>query len=242
MKFGSLFAGIGGLDLGLERAGMECVWQVEIDDYCTKVLEKHWPDIPRYRDVRHVTQLPQVDLICGGFPCQPVSIAGKGKAQEDERWLWPSFERVIRMVRPRYIFVENVPGLLRRGMSDVLGGLASCGYDAEWESIPAAAFGAPHRRDRVYIVAYASGNRLEGKLRQGSIPQNRPPKTLFARHKKQVGMLVKDWEVELAESYVSRMAHGITDRTRRIKALGNAVVPQVAEWIGRRIMEHDETE
>ena len=239
MRFGSLFSGIGGLDLGLERAGMTCAWQVEIDDYCTRVLEKHWPDIPKYKDVKYIETLPFVDVIAGGFPCQPVSYAGKQKGTEDARWLWPEFERIICMVRPRYVLVENVPGLLRRGMSDVLGGLAECGYDAEWESIPASAFGAPHRRDRIYIVAYSPSNRLEGELRQDSESKNGTSEALFTRNTEQMGMLVEYWQEQLAESHVSRMANGISDRTYRIRAIGNAVVPQVAEWIGRRIMEHE---
>ncbi len=103
MKFGSLFAGIGGFDLGLERAGMECRWQVEIDDYATKVLEKHWPDVKRYRDIRDVNDLEWVDLICGGFPCQDISYAGKGAGIEGARsGLWSEYARIIRLVRPRF--------------------------------------------------------------------------------------------------------------------------------------------
>ncbi len=106
MKVGSLFSGIGGLDLGLERAGMEVVWQVEIDDFCNKVLAKHWPDVARYRDVRTVgDDLEHVDLICGGFPCQPVSVAGKRNGKEDERWLWPDYLRIVRIVKPRWVLV-----------------------------------------------------------------------------------------------------------------------------------------
>src|SRR5689334_3925575 len=142
--FGSLFAGIGGLDLGLERAGWTCRWQVEIDAFCQRVLAKHWPDVPRYGDVRSLDAgaLERVDLICGGFPCQPVSAAGTRLAEADERWLWPEYARVVGSLRPGLVLVENVPGLLVRGAGDVLGDLATLGYDAEWESIPAAALGA----------------------------------------------------------------------------------------------------
>lgn len=166
MRVGSLFSGIGGMDLGLERAGMEIAWQVEIDPWCQRVLAKHWPDVPCFGDVKELNAngLPPVDVLAGGFPCQPVSNAGKGKAQEDERWLWPEFARIIRAVRPRFVFVENVPGLTNRGLDLVLGSLAALGFDAEWTSLSAAAFGAPHIRDRIVIVAHANGER---QLEQG---------------------------------------------------------------------------
>ena len=129
----SLFAGIGGLELGLERAGMTVVGQVEIDPYCRRVLAKHWPEVPRHDDVRTAVEWwrggdprPVVDLVCGGFPCQPVSVAGQRLAQADPRWLWPAFHTVVRGLRPRYVLVENVPGLLAAGMGDVLGDLAEC--------------------------------------------------------------------------------------------------------------------
>ena len=170
-SFGSLFSGIGGLDLGLERAGWTCRWQVENDPYCVKVLEKHWPNVKRYGDVRLLDpkELEAVDLVCGGFPCQSVSVAGKRKAQKDERWLWPEFARIIRVVRPRFILVENVPGILyplrEKGthqvigpppVEEVLGDLAESGYDAEWDCLRASDIGAPHKRERVFIVAYSS--------------------------------------------------------------------------------------
>ena len=161
MRFGSLFAGIGGFDLGLERSGMQCGWQVEIDPYATKILEKHWPNVPRWADVRTFPPPEgdwEVDVICGGFPCQDISFAGKGAGLAGARsGLWYEFARIIGVLRPRYVVVENVAALLVRGMGDVLGTLASLGYDAEWHVIPASAVGAPHRRERVWIVAYANG-------------------------------------------------------------------------------------
>lgn len=142
------------MDLGLERAGWECRWQVENNEWCQRILAKHWPDVTRYGDIREVHDLAPVDLVCGGFPCQPVSHAGRRKGQEDVRWLWPEFARVLGDLRPRFAVVENVPGLLSRGMGDVLGDLAALGYDAEWDCLPAAAVGAPHLRYRVFIVAH----------------------------------------------------------------------------------------
>lgn len=161
----SLFTGIGGLDLGLERAGMTIAGQVEIDPWCRSILAKHWPEVPRHDDVRTCVEWwgdRAVDLVCGGFPCQPVSLAGKGLAQADSRWLWPAFADVIRALRPRYALMENVPGLLGRGLGDVLGDLAELGYDAEWDCLPAAYVGAPHIRNRVWIVAYVAGSGCMG--------------------------------------------------------------------------------
>ncbi len=162
MRVVSLFAGIGGIDLGLERAGMTTVAQVENDPWCNQVLEKHWPNVPRWTDIHDVDpkELPDHDIIAGGFPCQPVSIAGTRLAQDDPRWLWPEFHRIVRVVRPRYVLVENVPGLASAGMGDILGDLAEIGYDTEWTSVPAAAVGAPHLRWRIFIVGYPAGSRL----------------------------------------------------------------------------------
>ncbi|WP_417926375.1 DNA cytosine methyltransferase [Deinococcus actinosclerus] len=143
---------------------MTCAWQVEINEYAGRVLKKHWPDVPLYRDVREVGghNLEPVDLVCGGFPCQPHSLAGARKAENDERDLWDEFARVIRELRPRWVLAENVPGLLssrlagRRGgfFGKVLADLAALGYDAEWDCVPASALGAHHERDRVFLVAY----------------------------------------------------------------------------------------
>lgn len=157
MTFGSLFAGIGGFDLGLERAGMECKWQVEIDDFCSRVLEKHWPHVKRYRDVREVGahNLEPVDLICGGFPCQPFSVAGKQRGKEDDRHLWPEMFRIVSELRPTWVVGENVPGLVRLGLDQVLSDLEGIGYSCQTFDIPACAVDAPHVRHRIWIVANA---------------------------------------------------------------------------------------
>jgi DNA (cytosine-5)-methyltransferase 1 len=154
LTFGSLFSGIGGIDLGLERQGFSCKWAVEWADFPRSVFEKRFRGVPLYRDASEVdyASLEPVDLIAGGFPCQPVSTAGRRLAQSDDRWLWPQFERAVRELRPRFVLVENVPGLLVRGMGDVLGGLSCLGYDAEWHRISAAEVGAPHLRQRVWII------------------------------------------------------------------------------------------
>jgi DNA (cytosine-5)-methyltransferase 1 len=162
LKVLDLFSGIGGFSLGLERTGgFQTVAFCEIEPYCQAVLRKHWPEVPIYDDVRKLSvgRLAadgiEPDVICGGFPCQDISVAGKGEGIEGERsGLWSEFARLIGEIRPRFAIVENVAALLSRGMDVVLGDLSSLRYDAEWHCIPASAAGAPHRRDRVWIVAY----------------------------------------------------------------------------------------
>jgi DNA (cytosine-5)-methyltransferase 1 len=334
VKFGSLFSGIGGMDLGLERAGMECAWQVELDDYCTKVLNKHWPDVTKHKDVRDVGKhnLETVALVAGGFPCQPHSVAGKRKGADDDRNLWPEFIRIIRALKPRYVLGENVPGIVTTYLDTVLSDLEGEGYSCTTFNIPACGFDAPHRRERVFIVAYTSvsGNRSEviGKkierskakrspsrsARSGSgdgkgrdvadangtrTPQSKRSEPKMRRRpfnsgqdvgntkkfrrdegkskksreyrkskgkagrsgstladtkrNKSRGLCVRQispdagtegngreeaswWSVE---PNVGRVAHGIPSRVDRLRGLGNAVVPQVAQYIGERIIEFD---
>jgi DNA (cytosine-5)-methyltransferase 1 len=160
MKVGSLFTGIGGIDLGLERAGFEIAWQCELDSWCRQLLHQHWPSVPQYEDVTELRggQLEPVEMLAGGFPCQDVSVAGRqaGLKEGTRSGLWSEYARLIGEIRPRYVLVENVPGLLVRGMDRVLGDLSSLGYDAEWRTISAADVGAPHLRKRIWIVAYPS--------------------------------------------------------------------------------------
>lgn len=170
MTVGSLFSGIGGLDLGLHWAGFETKWFCEIEKFPQAVLRKHWPHVPIIEDVRNVTtgNVQRVDVIAGGFPCQDISWAGKGRGidydlseQEGTRsGLWWEMWRVIRDLRPRYVIAENVPALTHRGLDIVLGSLAEIGYDAEWQTISAASVGAPHIRERVFIVAYENSNSI----------------------------------------------------------------------------------
>ncbi|MGN6759453.1 MAG: DNA cytosine methyltransferase [Thermomicrobiales bacterium] len=304
LTFGSLFAGIGGLDLGLERAGMRCLWQVEIDEYCRRVLAKHWPDVPKFGDIQELRgdELQRVDLICGGFPCQDISNAGKRAGIGGERsGLWSEYIRLVRVLRPRFVLVENVAALLGRGMDTVLGDLAASGYDAEWDCVSARAVGAPHIRERIFVLAYTagceSGERFEpdvqrrrtndskqiglgccgisGAVADASCIQLRPescagtdaPRHPGARtvsteyailaHPDRQSLAVGEVfggnaRAELtaferscrarggqwaAEPAVGRVANGIPGRMDRLRGLGNAVVPQIAEFIGRRIME-----
>lgn len=270
LTVGSLFSGVGGLDLGLERAGMRVAWQVEIDDYATRVLARHWPDVPRFRDVRECGRhnLAPVDLVAGGFPCQPHSLAGKRGASGDDRDLWGEFARILRELKPRWVVAENVPGLLSseagRFFGRVLRDLAASGYDAEWDCLPAAAFGAPHLRDRVFLVAHARGKQLSqqsqpqsegsaaadtggaGVLRPVANGHSRGGTRSALKPQVQAAVFVRPdlvgcggshfgaaWQ---AEPNVDRMADGFPGRVDRIRGLGNAVVPQVAEYVGRRIL------
>lgn len=330
MRFGSLFAGIGGFDLGLERAGMECAWQVEIDPFCLKVLEKHWPHTRRYTDVREVhgalrhgstfqrdyrwdepciaemfrgkavahaergwregefyygggekinvnhgiqvnnrasgipvessilcpSCLPSVDLICGGFPCQPFSVAGKQRGKEDDRHLWPEMFRIVSELRPAWVVGENVPGLVRLGLDEVLSDLEGIGYSTQTFDIPACAVDAPHVRHRIWIVAHSNNDskptlpindqwKISGAMDREDVAycclsglQGFGSASLQGRGAS-TGHLGKGgrW---LPEPELGRVAHGIPRRVDRLRSLGNAVVPQVVEVIGRAIMAVEE--
>jgi DNA (cytosine-5)-methyltransferase 1 len=247
LTFGSLFAGIGGFDLGFERAGMVCKWQVEIDDYATRVLEKHWPDVKRYRDVREcgAANLEPVDVICGGFPCQDISYAGLGAGLAGERsGLFFEVVRIIREMGPQFAVLENVAALLDRGMGDVLGSLASIGYDAEWECLPAGAFGAVHCRDRVFVLACNTNGIHDRAVYRGARQRTKTTADGSLQRQGAGPLPWRDtsrpgWRGHWSdEPGVGRVADGISNRMDRLHGLGNAVVPQVAEWIGRRIVEH----
>ena len=233
MRVGSLFTGIGGIDLGLQRAGMEIAWQVEIDPYCRQVLAKHWPDVPRYGDIKTLRgdELEPVDLIAGGFPCQPVSLAGQRRGQDDYRWLWPEVARILRVVGPRYVLLENTPGLLSPGMGEVLGDLADIGFDAEWQVLSAKAFGAPHLRRRVFILAYSRGQRIQG-FWQRPIPRFAE----FSWCQDVRGVEDLRSRPDLPEPLLRGTRNGFPDYMERVKAAGNAVVPAIFEWLGEGIL------
>lgn len=328
MNVGSLFAGIGGFDLGFERAGMRVSWQVEQDPFCRAVLARHFPEAVRFEDVREVgaQNLCPVDLLCGGFPCQDLSPAGRGAGLDGARsGLWSEFARIVRELRPRYVVVENVPALLtgkgkrwdRAPVGRVLGDLAEAGYDAEWARLSAREFGAPHLRRRVWIVAYpardaeagaASQSRPERKragsrgersraaqlahaegdperagLRAGGASRQRrrrpadrggargavadaerggrqgrqdqpgrddPERAAsfrrqgaadFARGSApgRSGRRLPASEGWSVEPDVGRVADGVPARVDRLAALGNALLPQIAEWIGERIILYE---
>ena len=279
-----LFSGIGGFSLGLKRAGgFRTVAYCEIEPYCQQVLQARMRDgsldtAPICTDVRRLDGGPflgRAEMVCGGFPCQDISNAGHREGIEGAKsGLWGEMARLVRQVRPKYVFVENVSALLGRGLERVLGDLAACGYDTEWDCIPACSVGAPHRRDRIWIVAYPqtpgqlrevelednqedkrerrgpnlesggylsgedvadpNGERLEG-WRQAIRPKKE--RRVYSGHSRpSLGEYRGNGQWE-TEPNVGRVAHGVPARVDRLASLGNSVVPQVVEWIGRRIVE-----
>ncbi|MBE9572955.1 MAG: DNA (cytosine-5-)-methyltransferase [Proteobacteria bacterium] len=269
VKVGSLFSGIGGFDLGLERAGMQIVWQSEIEPYCCEVLKKHWPGVPNLGDIFKIKNPPAVDLICGGFPCQPFSVAGKRKGKADDRYIWPEMLRVITEVKPRWVFAENVPGIIHMELDQVLSDLEGEGYETGTLIIPACALNAPHRRDRIWILAYnglsqsmelsggestrrygigegghAMADTNQSGLSQptcGGLRSVSGQNETFQGSQLGGGITATGarWAVEPS---VGRVVNGIPDRVDRLKALGNAIVPQIAEEIGRLILEINSVE
>ena len=243
MKIGSLFSGIGGIELGFERAGgFETSWFVEKDPYAQAVLRKHWPRVPIYKDITKLDfkKLPKVDVLTGGFPCQDISTNGKGKGIFGPRsGLWKEFARAIRCLQPRYAFIENVSSLANLGLNEVLADIAKEGYDAEWFDIRASDFKAPHIRERLFIIAYPNSSRHKRSWKCSSTLEKEIPAQLFAFDPKQMAFAFKNWEVELSESHVRRMADGVPNWSHRIKCLGNAVVPQCAEFFAKKIKEKE---
>ncbi len=244
----SLFAGVGGLELGLERAGMTTVGQVEIDPFCRKILARHWPEAARHDDIRTAVRWwqskprPRVDVVGGGFPCQPFSLSGFQLGTNDERWMWPEMAAVVRAVGPRYVVVENVSALVRdgRAFGAVLGDLHQLGFDAEWATVRASDFGAPHNRERVYLVAYPTGGDgvardllVTGGVGGTSVATGGFPRLAAHRGRR----AARDWLAR--EPRVARLVDGVPDQMDRLRVLGNAIVPPVAEHVGRLIVAHD---
>jgi DNA (cytosine-5)-methyltransferase 1 len=237
-----LFSGIGGFSLGLERAGMRTVAFCEIDPFCRRVLAKHWPSVPCYPDVRELTadrlrtDVIAVDVICGGFPCQDISEAGKlGGIEAERSGLWSEYARLIREVRPSIVIVENVADLIIRGIGRVLGDLAALGFDAWWSCLRASDLGAPHIRDRIWIVAYPKGDQTRATQASNC---HREFETTRAHQGSQTGGRPrdfggKDWH---PEPRICRVDDGLRSSVDQVGALGNAVVPQITEIIGRAIM------
>jgi DNA (cytosine-5)-methyltransferase 1 len=239
LKLLDLFSGIGGFSLGLERTGgFETVAFCEIEEFPRRVLKKHWPEVPCYHDIRNLTAERlaadgiAVDAICGGFPCQDISLAGNGAGLDGDRsGLWWEYARIIGELRPRVVFVENVTELCNRGLGDVLGSLATLGYDAEWHCIPASYVGARQLRDRVWIVANSQCDSLQGRADIASTWQKKS-------RAEQLAGLVQPCSWPTVSSARDRgTGHGIPDGVHRNKGLGNAVVPHVPELLGRAWLE-----
>jgi DNA (cytosine-5)-methyltransferase 1 len=237
-----LFSGIGGFSLGLERTGgFETVAFCEIEDFPRRVLAKHWPDVPCYDDVRTLTGerlaadgIERIDVICGGFPCQDISSQGLRAGLEGAHsGLWSEIARLAGEIGPDYLIVENVSDLLGLGFGTVLGDLATLGFHVEWHCIPAGYVGAPHERDRVWIVAYSE--EIEG-LHQSYFGEAAQRLSNHASAWWQAGA----WNAP--DARVRRMDDGVSDCVDRIECCGNAVVPQIPELIGRAILASLESE
>ena len=239
-----LFAGIGGFSLGMERTGgFETVAFCEVCQKAQLVLKKHWPDVPIYGDIRELTAQRlrddgiHPDVLTGGFPCVDISGAQQHNPvgiDQPRSGLWREYARLISEIRPKYAIVENVSALLVRGVDRVLGDLAEIGYDTEWHCIPASHIGAPHRRDRIWIMAYPNEPRLERWLRE-SLSQCTGELSAGERGSRSGG-LSDHW---LVEPDVRRVDDGIPKRVDRLKQLGNAVVPQIPQMLGEAILKHE---
>ncbi len=225
-----LFSGIGGFALGLEATGaFRTVGFSEVEPFCCKVLARRWPDVPNFGDVRELKFDGDVDIITGGFPCQDISLANSGSMPGiygEKSGLWFEFYAQIERHRPSWAVIENSSVLRSRGLDRMLDGLSKIGYDAEWHCIPATAVDAPHSRDRLYVIAYPAG--LGDRLPEGQV--------LTGRH------FLKHFPGRQAEPAICRVADGLPRQSHRLKSLGNAVVPQIANVIGEAICEaHDLT-
>jgi DNA (cytosine-5)-methyltransferase 1 len=274
LKVLDLFSGIGGFSLGLERAGMETVAFCENDEACRLVLKKHWPQIPIFPDIIKLKKkhLPEIDVICGGFPCQDVSVAGSKKGflhgnKRTRSGLWEEYKRLIKEIKPRYAIIENVANLRNLGLNKVIKDLGSVGYACEWHIISARAIGANHLRERVWIIAYPDGNAVSqqsrgssGQSRENSLQSRATSKEKraqssdsnmprlwrpFASEEKKSEWWAKastgfhDWWE--AESNICRVDDGLPrkldkNRKERIKQLGNSLLPQIPELIGRELL------
>lgn len=215
-----MFSGIGGFALACEWAGIETAAFCEIDPYCQAVLRKHWPSVPIYPDVRRLRpqDVGPVDLICGGFPCQPYSAAGKRRGKEDDRDLWPAMLGCVRDFRPTWVCAENVAGFAGMGLDSCLADLEVSGYAADAYLVPALAVGADHHRLRLFIVAHSESNGLEREWTNSDAP---PPQRMD--HER---LHARSWRAITDQPRLARVANGIPRRMDRLRAIGNAVVPQ----------------
>lgn len=234
-----LFSGIGGFAIAAQRCGFQTVCFSEVNNYAKKILNKHWPNIPNVGDIRAADFTPYrgSTLLTGGFPCQPFSVAGKQLAKEDDRYLWPAMLEVIKSVRPTWVIGENVTGIVKLALDEVLSDLEGAGYSAVPFNIPACSVDAHHRRKRIWIVAHSNSAGLEGhSWNEDNLNQQ-------GRHNAESGGSASESSLRSGRSEWSpepelgRAAYGIPNRVDRITSLGNAIVPQVAEQIIRGITE-----
>lgn len=239
MRVGSLFSGIGGIELGLARVGFETAWQVEIDSFCQRVLSKHWPDTPRFGDISRVSgdELTAVDIIVGGFPCQDISIAGwsEGILEGTRSGLWFEMFRLVKETLPRYVLIENVPEIRRGRLLTVLADLATIRYDAEWYSVPASFVGAPHKRERVFILAYPNSEWVETKNPRPRLLTKTSGDSEFSWNAGRAAIVGRSHWGD--QPRVSGVDDGIPNHLDRVRTLGNACVPHVARFIGTQLLD-----
>lgn len=234
MKHLDLFSGIGGFALACRMVGgIETIGFSEIDPYASAVLKKHWPDVPNYGDVRTVPTV-ECDLITGGFPCQPFSIAGKRRGAEDNRFLWPAMLDVIQRCRPTWVIGENVAGLIDMELDRCFADLENSGYEVQPLIIPACAVDAGHRRERVWIIAHAECKGWKRHIKNHSLSSRQVPS-----YTKSCDGIAKTWEQLAGHRGAIRESDGLSLKMVRdaTKSAGNAIVPQVAAEIIRSIME-----
>ena len=278
VKLGSLFSGIGGFELGLERSipGLKTIWQVENNKFCRKILKKHWPNSVLLDDVKTVGKhnLPVPDMLCAGWPCQDLSVAGyQGGIYAKRSGLWWQMHRIISDLRPRVIVLENVAAIVSNGLSTVSESLAQLGYDLEWQIVSARQFGAPHIRKRWFGVAYTNSHRLWLKQHNQAKQQEKEAQSAVNGQTESVGLCGATntnsqrsqeqsnrlkpmekgaqskcgrsqagwlhsenyWHQDPPKPTLCQLDDGVPNRVARLKALGNAIVPQCSEYIGHRI-------
>lgn len=235
MKHLDMFSGIGGFALAAQWAGIDTIGFSEIDKFCCEVLKKHWPNVINYGDIRQIKELPHVDLMTGGFPCQPFSSAGKKRGKEDERYLWPQFYRAIQLAKPTWVVIENVKGAVDLVLETICSDLEVQDYEVQSFIIPACAADAPHRRERLWIIAHA--NRKRNDFRFSDWEERCVQKDKYGN----MAQVQSEWEELKPNSwstydfkqYLSFNAlatgdgYGIPNRLDRGKSLGNSIVPQV---------------
>ena len=239
MTHGSLFSGIGGFELGAKRAGIKTIWNCEINPFCRKVLKKHFPETRQYTDITTLKNPPYVDIISGGFPCQDISIANpKGEELNGKRsGLWKEMFRIICETRPNYVLIENSPELLRKGFSTLLQNLSEAGYDAEWQCLQARNFNLPHKRERIFIIAYTKRLGHLDNIIKTCILQKILSKKISGQTP--LPMSIKRFNAESDYRSV-RIYNGFSKEldTDRITALGNAVIPSIAQYLFECIKQH----
>lgn len=252
LKVLELFAGIGGFSLGLEKTGgFETVAFCEIDKTCQKVLNKHWPDITVFKDVSKIWQdgrslrdlektcFKNIDVITGGFPCQDISVAGKGEGLDGKRsGLWFEYKRLIQEIKPKYAIIENVANLRSKGLATVLKDLGEIGYDVEWNIISARSIGGIHLRERVFLITHSNNFRLRSTFTSKEEKQKWWTETTSSQ--RDLLQQARAFEPRVCRSDAGFPSRVDRPRRERIKQLGNSVVPQIAEWIGQRILEYEE--